>query len=87
MSDQYEKACARDAGHVARPFYRGRAMGALLLGGLAVGNADCAQERDPIDRSRPAALDKHFFVGADLGSRADNPQFYLNNFVVDAPAS
>ncbi|MDO9020976.1 MAG: hypothetical protein Q8S73_13500 [Deltaproteobacteria bacterium] len=87
MSDQYEKACAREARPVTRPFYRSRALGALLLGGLAVGNADCAQERDPIDRSRPAALDKHFFVGADLGSRADNPQFYLNNFVVDAPAS
>jgi hypothetical protein len=62
-------------------------MGLLLLGGLAVGNADCAQEREALDRTQPARIDKHFFAGADLGSRADDPQFYMNNFVVDAPPS
>ncbi len=65
----------------------GRVMGLLLLGALAVGNADCAQERDPINRVQPMALNKHFFVGRDLIDGRDDPQFYSNNFVVDAPPS
>ncbi len=65
----------------------GRTMGLMLLGALAVGNADCAQERDPINRVQPMALNKHFFVGADLVDGTDDPQFYSNNFVVDAPPS
>ncbi|MBL8604537.1 MAG: hypothetical protein JNK72_21600 [Myxococcales bacterium] len=64
-----------------------RALAMLLLGGLAAGNADCAQEREPIDRTRPARLDKHFFLGADLRNAQDNPEFYMNNYVVDSSGS
>ncbi len=66
---------------------RGRTVGLMLLGALAVGNADCAQERDPINRVQPMALNKHFFVGRDLVDGTDDPQFYSNNYVVDAPPS
>jgi len=59
----------------------------LLLGGLAAGNADCAQEREPIDRTRPARLDKHFFLGADLRDARDNPEFYMNNYIVGSSGS
>jgi len=59
----------------------------MLLGAFAVGNADCAQERDPINRVQPMALNKHFFVGADLVDGRDDPEFYANNYVVDAPPS
>ena len=65
----------------------GRTMGLMLLGAFAVGNADCAQERDPINRVQPMALNKHFFVGADLVDGRDDPEFYANNYVVDAPPS
>ncbi|MEZ4408670.1 MAG: hypothetical protein R3A52_19690 [Polyangiales bacterium] len=58
-----------------------------MLGGLAIGNADCAQERDPIDRTQPGRVDKHFFVGANLRDSTDNPEFYVNNYVVDASGS
>lgn len=58
-----------------------------MLGGLAVGNADCAQERDPIDQTQPGRVDKHFFVGDNLRESADNPEFYINNFVVAASGS
>ena len=56
MSDEQENPGARRGMIPARRFWRSRALGALLLGGLAVGNADCAQERDPIDRTRPARV-------------------------------
>ncbi|MDB4930173.1 MAG: hypothetical protein JWM10_2657 [Myxococcaceae bacterium] len=87
MSDDQENPGARRGKTSARRFWRSRAVGALLLGGLAVGNADCAQERDPIDRTRPARVNKTFFVGENLQDARDNPEFYMNNFVVDAPAS
>ena len=64
-----------------------RALGVTLLAALAVGNADCAQERDPINRVQPMALNKHFFVGADLRHPSQTMEFYSNNFVVDAPPS
>ena len=60
---------------------------ALALGGLAVGNANCAEERAPIDRTQPGRVDKSFFVGTDLRSAQDDPEFYINNYVVDAPTS
>ncbi len=66
---------------------KGRTLGLMLLGALAVGNADCAQERDPINRVQPMAVNKHFFVGRDLVDGTDDPQFYSNNYVVDAPPS
>jgi|GEM_PF-316524 len=87
MSDEQEYPGARRGMTSARRFWRGRALGALMLGGLAVGNVDCAQERDAIDRTRPARVGKTFFVGQNLQDARDNPEFYVNNFVVDAPAS
>ena len=56
---------------------RGRTLGLMLLGALAVGNADCAQERDPINRVQPMALNKHFFVGRDLVDGTDDPQRFV----------
>ena len=64
-----------------------RPMGALLLGAMAVGNVDCAEERPPIDRVQPMALNKHFFVGGSLSNPSQTIEFYSNNFVVDASVS
>lgn len=58
----------------------------LLLAslGLAVGStAGCAEERAPINRVQPNALAKSFFVGADLQSPADDPEFWTRAMVVD----
>ncbi|MEZ4375240.1 MAG: hypothetical protein R3B07_30795 [Polyangiaceae bacterium] len=43
----------------------------------------CAEERQPINRVQPNALEKSFFVGEDLQSDADNPAFYANGTVLD----
>ena len=57
------------------------------VGGLTVVAAlcvfGCAQERDPINRVQANALAKSFFVGADLQSPADDPEFYMRGTVVD----
>ena len=45
----------------------------------------CAQERDPINRVQANALDKTFFVGANLSDATDDPEFYMRNTVVDVP--
>src|SRR5205814_1721376 len=57
------------------------------LGLLGAGGTDCAQQRAPIDQRQPGGLQKSFFVGANLRGAADDPEFYVNNYVVDAPAS
>jgi hypothetical protein len=64
-----------------------RSLAMVLLGGLAVGNADCAQERDPISQLQPGRLEKRFFVGQDLRSQQDNPEFYINNYIVASSGS
>ncbi len=43
----------------------------------------CAQERGPINRVQPNALDKAFFVGPNLDSTADDPEFYKQGSLVD----
>jgi hypothetical protein len=43
----------------------------------------CAEERAPINRVQPDALEKSFFVGKDLQSDADNPSFYANGTILD----
>lgn len=53
-----------------------------VVGALSTG---CAAERDPINRVQPNALEKSFFVGADLRSSADDPEFYMRNTIVDVP--
>jgi len=58
----------------------------LLLGslGLAVGSTSgCAEERAPINRVQPNALAKSFFVGANLQSPEDDPEFWTRAMVVD----
>lgn len=59
---------------------------ALLVGaiGLAAGStAGCAEERDPIMRVQPNALAKSFFVGKDLDSLQDDPEFYFQTTLID----
>lgn len=56
-----------------------------LLAFLAL-TASCAEERPPINQVQANALSKHFFVGPDLESGADDPEFYWRNYVVDAQA-
>jgi hypothetical protein len=43
----------------------------------------CAQERAPINRVQPYALDKTFFLGADLQDPKDNPEFWTQVALVD----
>ncbi|MCC6216635.1 MAG: hypothetical protein IT376_17370 [Polyangiaceae bacterium] len=51
---------------------------------LALG-AGCAEEREPISQVQPNALDKSFFVGADLADPADDHEFYTAATVIDVP--
>ncbi len=53
---------------------------ALVLLAVAVG---CSQERPPINRVQAQALDKTFFVGANVASPTDGPEFYMRGTVVD----
>jgi hypothetical protein len=56
----------------------------LTVCGLALlGATSCASERAPINRVQANALEKSFFVGADLSDPADNPEFYYRPTVVD----
>ncbi len=63
-----------------------RSLATLCLAALSLGGMDCAQERAPINRVHENALPKSFFVGANYTDTADDPEFYINNFVVDASA-
>jgi hypothetical protein len=45
--------------------------------------AGCAKERGAINRVQPDALAKSFFVGKDLVSTADDPEFYKRGTIVD----
>jgi hypothetical protein len=56
-------------------------LGALTLTMVSA----CAEERAPINRVQPNALPKSYFVG-DLADRADDPEFYMRNTVVDVSA-
>jgi hypothetical protein len=55
---------------------------AAVVVGL-IGAWGCAKERPPINRVQADALDKSFFVGPDLQSTADDPEFYKRGTVVD----
>ncbi len=59
-------------------------MGAIV-GAVVWGSVGCAQERDPINRVQPNALDKSFFLGANLQDPKDDPEFYMRNTVIDVP--
>ena len=45
--------------------------------------ASCAEERAPINRVQPFALDKALFVGTDLSDPGDNPEFWTQATLVD----
>lgn len=64
---------------------RGRGIRLLCLasGLAALATTGCAEERAPINRVQANALAKSFFVGEDLASSADNPEFYMRGTVVD----
>src|SRR5690606_34387358 len=55
-----------------------------LVAGISI---SCAEERPPINRVGPYALDKSFFIGANLADPADDPEFYWRNYVVDGSMS
>ena len=56
-------------------------IGHLLIGALAA--TACAQQRSAINRVQADALAKSFFVGNDLASTADDPEFYRRGTLVD----
>ena len=58
--------------------------GLVLLFTSACFAAGCAQERDPIDRVQPNVLPKTFFLGQDLESASDDPEFRMKSFVADS---
>ncbi|MBK8251160.1 MAG: hypothetical protein IPK82_00635 [Polyangiaceae bacterium] len=60
----------------------GRLAKVAVFGALAVG---CAEERDPISRVQANALSKRFFVGDNLDSTADDPEFYMRTTIIDVP--
>jgi hypothetical protein len=61
-----------------------RWIGRLGLGfALGMALVGCAQEREPINRVQANALKKSFFVGEDLKSTADDPEFYKRDTVID----
>ncbi|MBM4343376.1 MAG: hypothetical protein FJ100_08360 [Deltaproteobacteria bacterium] len=55
----------------------------LVLGLLAIAAWGCAEERPPINRVQPYALDKTLFVGTNLADPKDNPEFYAQATLID----
>ena len=53
---------------------------ALATASVAIG---CAEEREPINRVQANALDKSFFVGADIKSSLDDPEFWTQATLID----
>jgi hypothetical protein len=54
----------------------------MMLAASACLAAGCAEERDPINRVQPNALPKSFFLGQDLTSPSDDPEFRMKSFTV-----
>jgi hypothetical protein len=56
----------------------------LALAGLVLALiGGCAEERPPIDRVQPYALKKSYFVGEDLVSTHDDPEFWTQGTLID----
>src|ERR1022692_2399309 len=70
-----------DVAEGIRPLHT--AAGWLFAVAVLATAAGCAKERAPINRVQADALDKSFFVGPDLQSTADDPEFYKRGTVVD----
>ena len=64
---------------------RWRQLSLLALTALTLGSANCAEERPAINRTQEGRIRKEWLVGADYTNAADDPEFYMENFVVDAP--
>jgi hypothetical protein len=64
-------------------FSASAALAASLGTVLALMSVGCAEERDPINQVQANALDKSFFVGADLVSPADDPEFWTQTTIID----
>ena len=61
--------------------------GLVLLAASACLAAGCVEERDPINRVQPNVLRKAFFVGEDLKSPTDDPEFRTKSFVAGSSVS
>src|SRR5829696_6455943 len=57
----------------------------LLVIAVLASGVGCAEEREPINRVQANALAKSFFVGNDLASSKDDPEFYTAMTVTDVP--
>ena len=57
----------------------------LLVMAVLASGLGCAEERAPINRVQANALAKSFFVGSDLASSKDDPEFYTAMTVTDVP--
>jgi hypothetical protein len=55
----------------------------LLASSLLVAAFGCAEERPPIDRVQPFALEKAHFIGEDFLSTADDPEFWTQATLID----
>lgn len=56
-----------------------------VLGALVAVAGACAEEREPINKVQANALEKSFFVGADLKTPTDDPEFYTAATITDVP--
>lgn len=54
----------------------------FLAGVAALSLVGCAEEREPINRVQPNALEKSFFVGR-IDDESDDPEFYFRSTIVD----
>jgi hypothetical protein len=66
-----------EAMQLARSFRR-----FFLAGVAALSLVGCAEEREPINRVQPNALEKSFFVGR-IDDENDDPEFYFRSTIVD----
>jgi len=63
-----------------------RWLGLLTIAAyLVCAMTGCEEARAPINRVQPLALDKHFFVGANLSDTSDDPEFYFGTRIIDEP--
>ncbi|MFO0605980.1 MAG: hypothetical protein U0324_22535 [Polyangiales bacterium] len=74
---------SRDGAH--RAAWRRLPFLALTVAVLC-GSANCAEERPPISRVQEGAVKKSWLVGDNYTDGRDDPEFYMENFVVDGPA-
>jgi hypothetical protein len=57
-------------------------VGSILLVAAAVFGS-CAEERDPINRVQPYAINKKYFIGEDFKDNRDDPEWFTRTSVID----